>query len=94
MKIILKDTFSGLIPEELFKAPKHGFGVPIGDWLKTALNDKLEGYASEEFLCDQGIFEPSYICEIIDEHMSGRQNRYSELWTFFVFQNWWERFIA
>ena len=29
-KIILRDTFRDLIPDELFSAPKHGFGVPNG----------------------------------------------------------------
>lgn len=90
-KIILKDTFRDLLPDELFSAPKHGFSVPIGNWLETALKDQLNRYADAEFLEAQGLFDVGYIKHIIVAHMSHKENRYSELWAFYVFQNWYER---
>ncbi len=92
-KRILKDAFRDLIPEELFHTPKHGFGVPIGKWLETELKNKLYFYADEEFLKQQGLFSAEYIHRIIENHMSHLEDRYSELWTFYVFQNWYERMI-
>ena len=92
-KIILKDAFRDLIPEELFHAPKHGFSVPIGKWLETILNEPLLKYADREYLETQGLFNADYINNIINEHMSHTADRYSELWAFFVFQNWYERIV-
>lgn len=92
-KIILKDSFRDLLPDELFHAPKHGFGVPVSDWLENSLKDQLLEYADEDFLQSQGIFEPRYIKEIIEQHMSHRIDRFSTLWSFFVFQNWYKRDI-
>lgn len=90
-KIILKDTFRDLLPEELFHAPKHGFAVPIGELLEHKLNAKLNAYADREYLKRQGIFNAEYIRGMIDSHMRHRENRFSELWAFYVFQNWYER---
>lgn len=89
-KIILKDTFRDLVPEEVFRAPKHGFGVPIENWLETVLKDKLYYYASPQFIRKQGLFSGRYINHMIDMHMEHKENRYSELWAFFVFQYWYD----
>ena len=93
-KIILKDTFKELIPEELFHAPKHGFSVPIGKWLETSLREQLLKYADKEYLEAQGLFDADYINRIIEEHMTHKANKYSELWAFYVFQNWYERILC
>ncbi len=92
-KIILKETFRHLLPEELFTAPKHGFAVPIGNWLESNLKDRLLEFASKDFLEKQGLFNYDYISLIINEHFSHKKNRYSELWAFFIFQNWYKKYI-
>lgn len=92
-KIILKETFRYLLPDELFSAPKHGFAVPIGAWLENELKDRLLEFSSKDFLEKQGLFDYGYINEIMEEHFTHRKNRYSELWAFFVFQNWYKKYI-
>lgn len=90
-KIILKETFRDLLPNELFSAPKHGFGVPIGKWIEYDLRTQLNKYLSKDFIGNQGLFDFNYINSLVNDHMNHKSNRYSELWTFFVFQNWYER---
>ena len=90
-KIILKETFRDLLPEELFHAPKHGFGVPVGEWMRTVFRDRLSFYCDKDFLMDQGLFNPASVSSIAEEHLQNRRNRTSELWTFLVFQNWFEK---
>lgn len=93
-KIILKETFRDLIPDELFSASKHGFEVPIGKWLSTYLKPQLQKYSSTDFLEEQGLFSIGYISQIMNEHITCKADHASELWTFFVFQNWYERVMA
>lgn len=93
-KIILKDTFRDLIPDELFNAPKHGFSVPIARWLEVDLKDQLLKYADKEFIDEQGLFNYEYIQHVISEHLTHKKNRFSELWAFYVFQDWYHRTIA
>lgn len=93
-KIIWKDTFKDLIPEELFHAPKHGFRVPIGKWLATSLKEQLYKYIAPDFIQEQRLFSEAYIKQLVEKHISHKENRYSELWTFFVFQQWYEKNIV
>lgn len=90
-KIILKDTFRDLLPDELFHAPKHGFGVPVSDWLENSLKDQLLKYSDGDFLRSQGLFTAEYINKVIEQHMTHQIDRFSTLWSFYVFQNWYER---
>lgn len=92
-KIILKDTFREMIPDELLRAPKHGFSVPMDKWLENNLNGQLLKYADREFLERQGLFDYDYLQSVIIEHMTHKKNRFSELWTFYVFQDWYCRII-
>ena len=89
-KIILKETFDELLPKELYSAPKHGFGVPMADWLGKELKDLLFKYTSKEFIENQGLFNCDYVNLLVNNHVTKKQNRFSELWTFIVFQNWYE----
>lgn len=93
-KIILKDSFRNMLPKELFTLPKKGFAIPIADWLENNLKEQLYRYADKSFLYKQGLFNSEYIKEIIDEHMSKKKDRASELWTFYIFQNWYERNLS
>lgn len=68
-KIILKDTFHDLMPDELFSAPKHGFGVPNGSWLENELQPKLLEYADKQFMEEQGVFDHEYISRVIAEYI-------------------------
>ncbi len=90
-KVVFKEAFSDLIPEELYKETKHGFGVPVYQWLREGLREELLDDANEEFIREQGIFNGDATREIINLHVSGKENYYSPLWAFFVFQNWYKR---
>ncbi len=93
-KIILKDTFRDMLPPELFSAPKHGFEVPVGQWLRGPYREKLLHYASPDVIEAQGLFDGETIRRAVNDHLSGRASLFSELWAFFVFQNWFERTIS
>ena len=90
-KIILKDAFRDMLPPELFSAPKHGFEVPMAQWLRGPLRERLLHYASPEVIEAQGLFNGEAIRRAINDHLSGRANLFSELWAFFVFQNWYKQ---
>lgn len=93
-KIILKDTFRDMLPEELLRAQKHGFDVPVGIWLDSTLKSQLKKYSSREYLNRQGLFDKVFIDSLIKEHRIADIDWSTKLWSFFVFQSWYERYIA
>lgn len=90
-KIIFKDAFSDFLPYKILHGKKRGFGVPVGRWLQNELKKDLLDYLNEEFIRQQGIFNYPYIKKIAQQHFSGSHNRFSELWSLFVFQHWYLR---
>lgn len=93
-KIILKDTFRDLIPKQLLKAEKRGFGVPIGHWLRGPLRGELLELLDKDYIEAQGIFHSQYVAEVLDGHFTGKANRASELWALYVFQRWYRRYFV
>ena len=69
------------------------FSVPLDYWFRNELKDEMMNLLNAEELDKQGIFNYEYINNIIDEHLSGRKNRKSEIWTLFVFQRWYREMM-
>jgi asparagine synthase (glutamine-hydrolysing) len=76
------------VPREMMERPKHGFGVPIGDWLRGPLKNWAEDLLDSERLADQGYFRPEPIRQVWTDHQSGRFNKQTQLWNVLMFQAW------
>jgi asparagine synthase (glutamine-hydrolysing) len=99
-KRILKDIAYDYIPRELLDRPKVGFGVPLDKWLRGPLRDQLTDMVNEGFLRQQGIFNAIYTAETINKYLLTGDGgpatgaNYSKLiWSFFVFQKWYEHYM-
>ncbi len=87
-KVILKETFEGLIPKELRGASKKGFEVPLGSWFRRELKSELETILNPERIASQGVFNPEYIQEIMKQHQEEQTSRTNELWALYVLEKW------
>lgn len=93
-KHILKDITYDMIPRKLLDRPKKGFGVPLADWMRTKLHADLLHYADTAILRKQGIFQPEKIHEFIYHLDHSNKSLYnSVLWSFYVFQMWYQVYI-
>lgn len=98
-KHILKDIAYDYIPKELLERPKKGFSVPIDEWLRGPLKERVSDYSDESFLRNQGIFDPVYTSSYIRDYLQcgdgilGKGLAHSRIvWSFLVFQMWWEQY--
>jgi asparagine synthase (glutamine-hydrolysing) len=89
-KKILKDTFEDMLPKGLFSLSKSGFGIPVGDWIRTYLRDDLLRWTSKDYLLYQGIFNPAKINQLVADHIQGKSDSTFKVWTFYCFQKWWD----
>ncbi|RXJ45961.1 asparagine synthase (glutamine-hydrolyzing) [Gelidibacter gilvus] len=88
-KYILKEAFVDKFPPNFLNKSKQGFGVPVGDWLRGSLRPELESYIAPKFLESQGIFNDAFIGNLVNKHISGKEDRSMQVWCFYTFQKWY-----
>lgn len=100
-KHILKDIAYDYIPRNLLDRPKVGFGVPLDKWLRGPLKEQLLDYSSYDFLVRQNIFDAEYVSNMIGQYVKtgdagpATGANYSKLtWSFFVFQQWYQKYCG
>ena len=76
------------IPPELIERPKAGFGIPLGQWLRGPLRCWAEDLLDTRLMSQQGYLKPAPIQQLWQEHLSGRFDHTSKLWTILMFQAW------
>lgn len=89
-KHLLKESFKEYFPKGFLDKSKKGFGVPVGDWLRTILKSELENYIEMDFLKAQGIFTAETIRATVNSHISGKEDNTFKVWTFYCFQKWYK----
>jgi asparagine synthase (glutamine-hydrolysing) len=87
-KRILRDILSDFVPQHLFNRPKAGFTMPFKDWFRTELREYvLDSLTETELKNIPGICVHRTM-EIINEHLSGKWNRYPQIWKLLVLSQW------
>ncbi len=87
-KKIIKETFADIIPEDLQKASKKGFGVPLDVWFRGPLKDDLKKSLNRDAIESRGIFNYDYVNKLMEEHFSRRSDNANKLWALYVFEKW------
>ena len=84
---------AGEVPPEILHRPKHGFGVPIKEWINRQLRARIRETLTEPRTMQRGIVEQQYVKVLLDEHERGRRDHASEIWTLFMLELWHRIFI-
>lgn len=91
-KWILRQILSEYLPQELIDRPKMGFGIPLGNWLRTSLRDWAEELLSPQSL-NHGLLDAENIHKLWKEHIEGRVLHGSYLWNICMFQAWYKEYM-
>ncbi len=92
-KRLFKELLRGRIPDAVLDRPKHGFAIPVADWLAGPLRSRLAEVTSDAFLQRQGLFQPAVIAQLMSEQALGRVDRRKELWALLMFQLWYRSWV-
>ncbi|HEX3597852.1 MAG TPA: asparagine synthase-related protein, partial [Polyangiaceae bacterium] len=76
------------VPRKLFERPKSGFGIPVGDWVRGPLRDWAEDLLAPGRVRGLGLLDEDRISTLWKNHVEGRSNSASSVWTVLMFQAW------
>ncbi len=87
-KAVLRTAFADLLPPEIAKRPKTGFGVPLDDWFRAELRDYVRDLLLAPSAALGRYVRPDYVRRLIDDHLAGRTNAGHRLWSLVSFERW------
>jgi asparagine synthase (glutamine-hydrolysing) len=92
-KWIMKETFKELLPEDIYKRGKMGFGIPLGVWFKGRLKKTWEENCLSEKALNRGYFKKDEILNLWEAHQSGKRDNGYKLWSLLMLELWHKRFM-
>lgn len=92
-KFLLKKMIKGRLPDEIINRSKKGFNMPVAYWLSRDLNELLNDMLNKEFIERQGLFEHTFIQQLISDHLERRKDNRKLLWTLLMFQLWYQNYM-
>ncbi len=90
-KYLLRRVLRGRLPKDIVNRGKKGFNMPVAKWLAGPLRPLVEEMFSTERLQRDGFFEPTYVRQLLHEHMTKQHDHRKLLWTLLVFQLWYDQ---
>lgn len=80
-KRILKAAFADILPPDLARRRKRGFGVPVASWLRGHWKSGAEEVLFGSSLCTGGFIVPDELRNVWEAHQSGRADFSYLIWS-------------
>jgi asparagine synthase (glutamine-hydrolysing) len=95
-RYLFKRAFRNLLPLEVIKKKKHGFGIPVSTWLKD--DPRMREFSRDVLFSararNRGYFRRAFLEDLIQKHEADASTYYGDtLWTFFVLELWHRQFV-
>jgi asparagine synthase (glutamine-hydrolysing) len=93
-KHILKEVAASLLPREILNHRKQGFGVPLELWFRGNLRELFSDTLLSSACLQRGYFQPGFVRQIVNEHVSGKRDHTLRLWQLVVFERWHQQYAG
>jgi asparagine synthase (glutamine-hydrolysing) len=94
-RYLFKQAMAGILPPQVLRKKKQGFGLPIGVWL--ARPGRLQDLAREVVLGERararGWFEPAFVARLFQRHVRGEWDYAAPIWHLLVLELWLQRHL-
>jgi asparagine synthase (glutamine-hydrolysing) len=92
-KVLLRQAAEPLLPREIVHGRKRGFSIPAAAWLRGELEPFAREVLSDQTLRRQGYLEPAAVRNVLDRHVSGREDLSRQLWGLLALTLWHEAHV-
>ncbi len=93
-KWLLRELLYKLVPRTLVDRPKHGFSVPIDQWLRGPLRPWAEELLTPERLASADLLDPHPIRAAWNALLDGRGEGALAMWALLMLQAWRARWAS
>ncbi len=89
-KSVFKKSLEPHLPHDVLYRKKMGFSIPLAQWFRGPLKEKVSQGLLSTHMSQSGIFNSKTLHWLINSHMDGTRDNSASLWTLLMF----ERFLA
>lgn len=82
-KRVLRAMLARRVPWVITRRPKHGFGMPIGAWLRGPLAEWMQDLLRPDAVKRDGLLNPAWTSRLVTEHLAGEDHA-KPLWSALV----------
>jgi asparagine synthase (glutamine-hydrolysing) len=93
-KRLFRVAMEGILPDIInHRRDKMGHSVPFKNWLRDSgpLSTQVTETLRSKKFTERGLFQPTAIARMLDEHRSRRHNHSHRIWTLFVLEHWFRQ---
>lgn len=92
-KYIFRKAMKGILPKEVIRQPKAGFGAPVDYWLANDLREMVDDLLAPHRIQQRGLFRADKIRKLVDEHRTGVRDWSMQIWQFLTLELWMQTFV-
>jgi len=92
-KAVLRAALRDLVPREILTRRKMGFPVPVGRWFRGPFWPVVEELVLGPRAIERGLFEPSVLRRLAEEHRAGTAEHGARLWHLANLEIWQRLFL-
>ena len=85
-KYIFKKSLKPFLDDDILYRKKQGFSIPLAEWLRGPLKERMRAAVLNPALLDTGIFNKEYLQQMVDQHQSGIKDHSVPLWSVLMFE--------
>jgi asparagine synthase (glutamine-hydrolysing) len=89
-RFLFRRAMAPLLPREILAKKKHGFGVPVSVWLRTApgFRDWVRETLLAKRAIERGFFAPRQVEALLERHLRGVWDHGGELYLLLMLELW------
>lgn len=91
-KFLLRRVLDGKVPEEVLTRKKHGFTMPLAEWLREPLREMAEDCLLSTKAVQRGFFDPGYVGRLWNRHLRGEDLSH-HVWMLMMFELWHREYV-
>jgi len=89
LRYFFKEALSDFLPKEIINKRKHGFGLPVGIWMRSYKPLQDLAYSAMDAFKARKILRPEFIDQLVRSHCSGSAAYYGgEIWVLMMLELW------
>lgn len=94
-RYLFKQAMRDILPQEILRKKKQGFGLPIAVWLRT--DQSFQGLVRDTLFdgraAARGWWEPAFVERLLGEHVRGSWDHADSIWRLFVLEVWLRKYV-